>query len=431
MLSVRRILGWMRGASRRVRDVFPLTAAGVLAAAASAVAALYYGRERLDHLLLAVGGVGLALVALGAVSVIASSLLVRRWAHRAGRAEALQAECGVLVPTGFRVRRPWWLPLVHVRWSWLEPRAEVEVKVEAGFAHEQVIAAGRDRFTAIVRRFEIEDVFGLARIAFRAREVRAGRFAPSVGGLAHMHVAHGLSGGDALAHHEGSPSGDYYDTRRYGPGDPIRFVLWKVFARTRELLVRTPEPAASPDRRTIAYLVTGAGDEPAAGAARVAVDSGALGTQWILGADGCPDPVSSKDQALDLLARSARARAEDGGGLGAFLGRSAAGAMARALVFVPARPGPWLDRVTRAAGGVPGQLPRVEFIVCTDGIAARARRSALARALSTEKPPTDIATHEELVAVLDALGKTGANVLVVDRPNGRIVPARTIRGASA
>jgi uncharacterized protein (DUF58 family) len=415
---------------QRVRDGFPITTAGLLVVAASVLAVLYYGRIRLDHLLLAAGAMGVGLVAIELVLVLAMTLVVWRSAQSAMAMirDPLRIECGVLVPTGFSVRRPGWLPLVHVRWAWLEPAADVTLRRDLGRDHEEIVASHRDRFTAIVRRFEIADVFGLVRMAFVLREARSGRLSPSIGALATMRIAHGLSGGDALAHPEGSPTGDYYDARRYSPGDPIRFVLWKVFARTRNLLVRTPEPAASPDRRTIAYLVTGAGDEAAAGAARVAVDSGALGAQWLLGVDGSAETAKSRDHALDLLAHSARAvRSQPGHDLDGFLRRSAAGAMSRALVFVPARPGPWLDRVARTATAAPGQLPRIEFVVCTDGVGAIPRRSALAR-LVKAAAAGDTASHEELLTVIEALGRTGANVLVADRPGGRIVTARSFRG---
>jgi uncharacterized protein (DUF58 family) len=415
---------------RRIRDTFPITITGLLVGAASALAILYYGRVRLDRLLFAVGGVGLALVALGLVLVTVATLIAWRSAKRAlrGQAEALRIECGAAIPTGFSIRRPWWLPLVNVRWSWIEPVAEVTQRREAGRDHEAITASRRDQFAEIVRRFEVSDVFGLIRIAFPVREKRGGRFAPSVGALSTMHVAHGLSGGDAMSHHEGSPTGDYYDARRYAAGDPIKFILWKVFARTRNLLVRAPEPAASPDRRTIAYLVTGTGDEAAAGAARVAVDSGALGVQWLLGVDGSTETATSRDKALDLLARSARADTA-GGNLDSFLRGSSAGAMSRALVFVPARPGPWLDQVARTASAPVAGQPRVEFVVCTDGVTSRVKRSAISRAMVSAPSPGELATHDDLLAVVEALGKTGANILVADRPGGRVIAARSLRGA--
>jgi hypothetical protein len=428
--SARRRFEW----ARRARDLFPLTAAGLLAAGGCLVAYLHYGRARLDHILLAVGLIGFGLVAAAVLVVVLAALLVWRAARRAPAGDPLRAECGHLTATGFRLPSLRWLPFVHVRWSWASPVAEVVPAREGGALVEQVRPSERDHFDEVVRRIELGEVFGFARVAFRVRQARAGRFAPWKGGLQQVNVAHGLAGGDDISHPDGSPTGDFFDMRRYGAGDPIRFILWKVFAKTRDLLVRTPEAAISPDRRTIAYLVAGEGDEPAAGAARVAVDTGALGSSWVLGADGCGEAASSPEQALEVLSKSSRAEPGDSGALGEFLGRMKRGPAMRAVVFVPARPGPWVQRVAAAARGTSaGSHARVEFIVCTDGIGADQRRSLWQRAALA--PPADdglfTTRQSDLVAVVDALTATGANVLVVDRPGGRLVSGRSLRGVSA
>jgi Protein of unknown function DUF58 len=424
-------LDWLR----RACDVLPLTLAGLLAAGGSLFAYLHYGRGRLDHLLLALGLVGLAVIATAVFFVIVAALLVWRAARRDPGGEPLRAECGHLGATGFRLPALRFLPFVHVRWSWIEPRAEVVAAREGGRLVEQVRPVERDHFERIVRRIEVGEVFGFARIAFRVRQERAGRFAPWMGGLEQIHLAQGLAGGDEISHPDGPPTGDFFDMRRYGAGDPIRFILWKVFAKTRTLMVRTPENALSPDRRTVAYLVAGDGDEPAAGAARVAVSSGALGSSWLLGADGCGEPASSREEAIEVLARSARAAPDDTGALAGFLGKARGGVSTRAVVFVPARPGPWLERVAAAARGGSGQSrARVEFVVCTDGLAVDGRRSRWARAvLGPEKEGGEgngagsgAVRHDDLLAVVSALGATGASVLVVDRPGGRVVSGSSL-----
>jgi hypothetical protein len=425
-----RIPRWRFERARRALDLFPLSAAGLVATAACLVAFLYYGRERLDHILLAAGVIGLALIGLTALVAVIAALLVWRAARRAPSDEPLRAECGHLTPTGFRLPSLRWLPFVDLRWSWVAPAAEVRPRREGHHLVEQIRPTERDHFSAVERRIEVRDVFGFARVGFRFRQPRAGRFAPWIGGLEQVQVAQGLAGGDQLTHPDGTPTGDFFDMRRYGAGDPIRFILWKVFAKTRDLMVRTPELAMSPDRRTVAYLVAGDGDEPAAGAARVAVDTGALGTSWVLGADGCSDAASSPDEAIDVLARSARAAPDQSGALAAFLARLDRGPAARAVVFVPARPGPWIERVAAAARGRSGQPARVEFIVCTDGIADRGRRSLWSRAAlaPTARVEATAARQEDLVAVVSALHATGASVLVVDRPAGRLVSGRSLRG---
>ena len=414
-------------AIKRLIGVFPLTWAGVLVIAGCAVAFGHYGLGRIDLILLGVGAVGIGIVAVSLLLTCLAALLIYLRSSGMPEGEALRLECGYWTPTGFSLPSMWYIPFVHVSWRWVEPEAEVRAVRRMGRMHEQIRPDRRGTASAVTRRVELSDIFGLTRISFRMRERRSVRFLPWVGALRQMHVVRGMSGGDEISHHDGEPQGDRFDTRHYTPGDPIRFVLWKVFAKSRELIVRTPERAISPARQTMAYLVAGQGDEAAAGAARVAVDVGVLGGDWVLGADGCGEMAADKEHALELLAQSANTReGQSGGGLSAFLDKSTAGKASRAVVFVPPRPGPWLKKVVAAAGAASGQMGRVDFVVGTDGISRGARRSLLSRLTTWHRAgakPEDTPTatdSDELATVVRTLGGARVNVLVVDRPAGQI-----------
>jgi uncharacterized protein (DUF58 family) len=340
-------------------------------------------------------------------------------------------ECGYPVRTGLVLPRLWWIPFVDLTWTWVEPEAEVSTLARRHGVEEEVVAHRRGVVERIARRFEVGDIFGLTRVRFVVREHRRVRFAPSAGALKQIEVVRGMSGGDDVSHPEGPPDGEPFDMRRYNPGDPIRFVLWKVFARSRLLVVRTPERAISPARQTVAYLVTGKSDEPAAGAARVAVEVGALGRDWVLGADGVKTLATSREQALDVLARSATAPPEaSGAGLAAFLERAASGSFSRAVVFVPAVPGPWIDEVLAAVRARKG---RVEFVVGIDGVVSVPKQGWL-RILSRRGDPRAAGAlggpvrADELAAVVKALSGARTKVVVVDRSAGRIYTSAHLEG---
>ncbi len=112
------------------------------------------------------------------------------------------------------------------------------------------------------------------------------------------------------------------EIRRYAPGDPVRHILWKVYARTRQLNVRVPERAIDRSRRTISYLLAGPEDEAAAAVARVALEQNLLGERWLFAADGSPEPQEEIEPALRAIARSGNL--EQPTGLGG-LHRSCAG----------------------------------------------------------------------------------------------------------
>lgn len=427
--KLRRVTGRVSAFARAIRAAFPLTAKGVLLASASALALAKYGIGKVDLLLLVIGGVGLGVAALAAVVVVPSALGLWLSLRRPREGEPITLTTGVPVRTGFSVRSLWFIPLLTVDWTWETPDAEVRTDKERGRVREWIRPRRRALLTCVVRRFRVRDAWGIAEISFSRTEPRNVRIVPAVGNLRNVPVVRALAGGDDFYDPLGSPQGDRADMRAYGPGDPVRLILWKVYAKSRDLMVRTPERARSPTKKTVAYVVSGPGDEPAAGAARAAVVNGALGQSWRLGADGVDTDATTSDAAEELFARSGNAPLAQGGeGLATFLARAASetgrGAAARAVVFVPPRPGAWLDRVVaaaraaRAQGGAPSGL---EILVCTDGVVDPPPRSWWQRLL-TAPPPLDAAraAQRELSAVTTALGAAHVPVALVDRAAGRV-----------
>ena len=423
----------LRAAVRRTRDLFPLTTLGV-AIAALGGAALWSGIVAADLVLIGAGSIALVTIALALVTVGLGALRVRTALKRAATITTpIAIECGYPLRTGFRLPRLWWLPGSRVTWRWISPASEVRLLEAGGWIDEEVAASARGWSETLRRRIDVGDAFGVAQVTLEHEQARAVRMLPSTGGLKQMHVVRTLAGGSDITHPSGSPEGERLDLRQYAPGDPIRFVLWSVFARTRELVVRTPERALSAAKKTLAYLVTGPADEPAAGAARVALDVGALGGDWAFGADGIEEPATNKEAALEALAKSKTAAPDAAGqGLAEFMRRAAKNGGGRAVVFVPAKPGPWLDGVIRAAKEIPrdagGQAP-LEFVVCMDGVrpspgGGAQKKKAASRwarlALTDPDAGPDTVAREELQTVVRALGSLRAKVLVVDRRDGHV-----------
>lgn len=405
---------------RRGRELFPFTWLGSALVAGAAVAAFLYGIKHIDLILLVVGLVGLGVALITMLTTVTVSIVL--WAKLRKRAplDPLQAECGHVMPTGFQISNLWFVPFVEVVWTWETPAADVRATSVRRRFIEEIRPTRRCLTENVVRRFDVSDVFGFTRVTFRVTEARAVKFVPSMGALRSIHVVRSISGGQDLSHPDGPPEGERMDMRPYVTGDPIRYVLWKVYAKSRALVVRTPERAISPVRQTVAYLVTGEGDEPAAGAARVAVESGALGGEWVFGVDGYREYAKTPALAQELLARSSsNEQAACGEGLGTFLAQATPTSSGRAVVFVPAKPGPWLDRVARAVRGR-GSLGAVEFVVCADGITREEKAPAWKRLLLKKEDP-EAARTAEIGRVVDTLAATRSHVLVVDRSSGRVL----------
>lgn len=426
--TLRRAVNKVGRASRALRNGFPLTIKGALLLGGSALAAWRYGLVHIDLLLLVVGVVGVAVGALALLLVGPTALILFLTLRKPAEGTPVSLTTGMPMRTGFTLRNLWFVPLVTVEWTWETPDAEVRTDVEKGRRREWIAPRKRALVDHVVRRFTVRDAWGLAHVSFAIAEPRSVRVVPSVGALRNVPVVRAMSGGDEFYDPLGAPQGDRLDMRAYGPGDPVRLILWKVYAKTRDLMVRTPERARSPTEKTVAYVVTGEGDEPAAGAARAAVQNGALGASWRLGADGCDHDAMEADAAEEMFAKSGNTAAAQGGeGLSAFLARASAdggrGAPARAVLFVPARQGPWIERVVAAARARKSGAGQsgLEILVCTDGVVREAPRSFLSR-LFTAPPELDTAraAQRELTKVTDALGAAHVPVSLVDRAAGKV-----------
>lgn len=416
---------------RAVRDKFPLTWLGLLLGGASLGGVFYYGRQRQD-LVLYVAGLGLLFLMTLTLLLVTLVTVALRLSWKAVPRSPARVEAGTEMATGFSLPALGWLPFVSIDWQWREPEG-VKLAIEArrGRLRERAICRERGEHTRTVRRVVVGDVFGLSWLAVTLEEPTPRVVLPARGRTLSAPLLEAMSGGDMRSHPMGPPDGDLVDMRRYVAGDPMKRILWKTYARTRTLMVRLPERALAPTRRTVAYLVAAEGDEPAAGVARLALESGVLGPDWRFGADGGERDVETVEEALELIVRSRAARPVGGSGLGAFLGRAAQLGAYRCVLFVSPRPGSgpgpgnsrWLEVVEAALrqqqqGGV-GQM---EIVIGIDGMVddrrGRGWRRWVLRPLRDEA--TELAARRgEVERVAARLGAAGARVVLADRNSGR------------
>ena len=417
-----------RALARRTRELWPLTWLGAAVAAVSAIALFRFGFGKLDLVLLVLGygGAGLLLIATFLVLSAAIALWWRlRRAPQSWRGTTF--ETGAAVGTGFSLPSLWWLPLVQLRWVWEAPRADVEPPHRVrGRLEERVTLRERGIFSSVTRRVRIQDAFGLARVELRHAQEGTIEVLPHLGGIRRLPVLSSLTGGEEMPHPLGLEDGDRVELRRYVPGDSARFIHWKVFGRTRRLMVRIPERALSRARRTVAYLVAGPDDEAAAAAARAAVEEDALGADWELAADGSPEPTSDASQALHKIMASSRYRGPSGSGLTRFLAEVDPHGPAALVVFAPATMGPWVDQLRAVTARRHG---RVRVVVAVDAVHDAAPPSPWRQLLL--KPGAVRGTpRAELERVARALGRLRCEVVVFDRVSGRVLgDGAQLRGA--
>ena len=418
---------------RVVRGLFPLTWPGALVTLVAVVSFLSLGVDRLDLVVLATAGLAVLSLVLLVVLVSICSVVVHLRVRRAPSPVALLLESGGAQPTGWVLPVPRWLPLVEVEWTWDRPPEVIVVAQPArGGAREQVTPSRRGEWPGLRRRFLVRDVTGFSAVTWTVATPTHVRVEPSRGALDQLTLLDTLAGGEELSEPRGTPFGDRVDMRQYTHGDSPRLILWKVYARTRKLLVRIPERAVTARPRACAYLVAGDGDEATAGLARVLVERGVLGDNWWFGADGTQRVASDTRGALDVLVLSglagdrgcsdttlaARPTDPSETRLDGFLNRAEQAGFSISLLFLPARPGPWTDA---AVAAVTHSRMRVQLYTALDNADLRPARHhrldrLLFRPLGVSAPSwadvTEMSRHFQGVAV---------PMLAVDRKAGRLL----------
>ena len=405
---------------QRARRLQPLRWGG-LGLIAVALLALSVSRDEADHLLEPVALIALALVAAATLLVLGATLFVRRRLARQAAGVPPALDTGAELVTAFRVPDVRRLGLLDVQLAWVEPAGfDVELVRIDGTLGERVRAVERGRHEWLVRRVTVEDVFGIAAMTFELTWDCALRVSP-VAAPVQVNLSSSASSGDAYSHPSGRAEGDLIEMRAYAPGDSMRHVLWRTFARTRRLLVRVPERAVAPQPVNVAFLLAGVGDEPSAGVARVFIEQGLLGPEFVFAADGATEPATRVPEAIEQIIDSVRARRGDGPVVERVAGLVQPHRLGACVVFAPPVDGPWRPRLVALCRRL---ATRATVIIGTDApavVAAPApdtKRAAAARWLLEDD---DAVRSERLSSLREALVADGFGVELIHRPTGRHV----------
>ncbi|MCB9666813.1 MAG: DUF58 domain-containing protein [Myxococcales bacterium] len=399
----------------RALEVVPVTWLGILVGAVSVFALQVIGRAQQDLIILVAGYVGIAILALSIVSVVVATLLIKLRLRRFWPDGAhMKLETQTATYTGQSVASWSWFPLVNLSWQWVSPLGcQLTIEREGGQYRERVTAEERGVFHAIERRVVVADVMGLSRIALRHHQHAEVEISPCVGKLGKTAVLHAYMGGEDLVHPYGLPEGDRIDLIRYAPGDPARLIHWKLYARTRKLLRRTPERSLSITHRVVAYLVTGQGDDASAGAARVTIAQGGLGEDWVFSADGLSEAAETETRALYLVRCSKSVQHDGPSRLHDFVRRHTHGQPTSVLIFVPpVMREDWLRSLVMIAREHDGPL---RVIVGIDQGAASAARRSVKRWLFKQEPRV-----EETDRVMLELGRHRIDAVLIERQTGNV-----------
>ena len=407
----------MRRFFERLRRVFPLRAGALVLLAVAAGIVFLWAPKEADFLLYPAGLVALLLVVACAGLVLPATFFLRRAVKAMAVGIPEQLETTRATGTGFRFPSLGRWLVLDVTVSWVEPEG-LEVKLEPmeGLLSEVVTARERGRFTRLIRRFTVEDVFGLTRLSFDVEWKVTLCITPAAAKRGAELVA-GRAQGDELANPAGRVEGDLVEMRQYAYGDSMRHVLWKVYARSRKLLVRMPERALSPGPVSVAFFVAGPQDEASAGAARLYVESGLLGADLLFAADGSIAPARSARDALDQLVDSHTQREHGAQGLDSVASKIDRARLTSCLLFVPAVDGAWRARLV---GFVRRHGLNASVIIGVDDVGEGPEPLGRVRSFLFQPHAASVAARPALQKLRGALEAEGLPVKVLHRSTGQL-----------
>jgi hypothetical protein len=185
--------------------------------------------------------------------------------------------------------------------------------------------------------------------------------------------------------------------------------------------VRLPERSLSPRPISIAFLLAGRGDEPSAGTARLFVEQGLLGPEFLFAADGADHPARNPGEALEQIIDSAAARGDGGATLDALAAQMDPTQLSSCLFFAPPIDGPWrarllalVQRLALTPTVIIGIDALLEAVAAPEG---RLRRFLL-------EPPGDSPDERALAQVSTlkhALEADGLKVQLIHRGTGQVL----------
>lgn len=408
-------------------SLFPLTLQGLITLVVTALCLSVFGYGSMDLVVFALAISALAILIFCLFCSVISGVFVQRKIQRSldesGESfKNIKVEAGYPNETGLTIPALKLLPLVKLNWKIIYPDfIETRTRVDANNQLvEEIIPAKRCLTNHVTRQFTVSDVLGFCSYSWLQKHTVVCQALPQTDAVKTLPLLRSLTAEDGIPNPSGDPEGDRMEIRRYAPGDSVRNIMWKVYARNRQLNVRLPERSVFHSKRTVAYLLSSTKDEAAAAIARMALESNSLGEDWSFGADGTEEPCENLISALQAVAKSRAIDKSFGYGLDNFLSRAVGQSGAHCIVFAAAEMAPWLPHLKKTIGRYSGQF---SLVLATDGF-AEIQTQKLWHKLLFQEPAQAIESSEpggsrnELLSLLTDLGQLVESTLIVDRKTG-------------
>ena len=431
------IISKLTALQTRLREHFPLTAQGSLTLLVMLFALQMFGYGAMDLVVFALTICAIAIFLFSLFCVIFGGLwqqlrIRRHMAELSGTSKNTKLEAGFPNETGFTLQDLGAFPLIKISWRVVYPD-QIETRLrntsDDNLLVEEIIPDQRCKTSRIVRLFTITDVLGLCCYSWRQSQTADLVVLPKSNSIKALPLLRSLTSEDGIPSATGNPEGDRMEIRPYVPGDSVRNIMWKVYARNQTLNVRLAEKSVFHSNRTVAYLVSGQLDEAAAAVARIAIETGALGEDWCFGADGTDTKCEDVPTALEVIAASRALGEPFSYGLDDFLMQTSAAVGTHCIVFAEAAPGPWIANLKHTISQFKG---RFSLVIATDGMKDEVETNLWQKLIfrnqgagpyvtassGTFRSVTHQSDKTELRVLLTDLSQLVESTLLVDRNSG-------------
>lgn len=330
-----------------------------LSLAITVLACLVFGRVQKDLVIQAGAWFVLILTLFNGIATWLASKVLQSRFRQAEHSRQINLLTHRTTATGFRIHLPRWFNFLDLSWTLNE--APVDLDKRGLEVHETTTIPRRQLVRGLTRRVSVRDKLGVFEFTFVQLLIGKLRVLPAINSskatLPRLNVVDGSDLPDPYS----APTGDRIDMRRYRPGDPLRLVLWNIYQRTGQLMVRTPERALSRHQRTGLFLITGPNDQPAACLCRALLETGGLGPRWRFGSEGSANWAEDLPAALDELAKSGNHLDSSGSNSPEFLQDLARDSFGQCVVVLSPDPESRNQRLLQLYGAQ--QRSRVKLIV--------------------------------------------------------------------
>ncbi len=413
--------------TRRAASLFPLTLQGVITLILAVYALSAYGYGAMDLVVFSLAICALAILFCSLFCSVVSGLIIQRRIRQqlkdlSNTTEAIEIEACYPNETGFTLPALNYFPLVKLSWHLVYPDfVETRVRISTeGELIEEIVPAKRYKTERISRQFVVSDVLGFCGYSWLQNQEVSCTALPRTNTVRPLPLLRSLTAEDGIPNPSGDPDGDRMEIRPYIPGDSVRNIMWKVYARNRQLNVRLEEKSVFHSNRTFAYLLSSDNDEAASAVARVALETGALGDDWAFSADGSTLAADTLPGALDAIARSRAIGTPHDYGLNEFLSQATAQSGVHCIVFAAAEFAPWFDQLKQTIERFSG---RFSLVLATDGFSDVRQTKLWQRLLLQDEAASSEGrelggSRADLLKLLTDLGQLVESTLVVDRTTG-------------